>query len=248
MKKTGRKMRRGIEGAWTLVVVAVFLGALPVVSIAGAVEVPTSDEVALNLTSGIETSLTDQNVVDFLSDLDGVYVKLNSSNMWPGKGKINWLAANKSLIVFIDVKTLAIEYIIENKMGNETELSLMPIPLPEPELEPEPTPTITEKSWHLVTTFDSGGDWLTPPFPIKGNMWRIHYVVHPEKGRDVDSDFHIDVYNPGYFGHGSSHYGSWYCTGGSCRDTLYVYKGYKDFVIEVKSHHNYWEVEVEDYY
>ena len=136
---------------------------------------------------------------------------------------VQWSSSNRSLNVYVNVATGNIVGIDER-----TDISHTP-------------ETMT---WHFVNTFVGSEDKTIRPFTIKGDEWRINYIVEPTIFED-DPHFRAYVYPKG---EKQSHVISWDCDGMSCDETKYIDEGNGDYYIEVISDVDNWKLVVEDYY
>ena len=86
----------------------------------------------------------------------------------------------------------------------------------------------------------------TPSFTIKGDRWRINYIVNPLEGLTDDSTFKAYVYPD--INETAFNIGSLWCMLKQCAGTKETSKGNADYYIDVKAAYNRWELEVEDFY
>jgi hypothetical protein len=187
------------------------------------VEAPTLDEVTLNLTSGIKASLDNQEVVDFLADLDTVTIKRKV-------GEIEWVTGEKILVVYIDAKTLTVNYVFEKEIKDQIcEVS-------------------AGKTWHYVATFHGcSRDCILPPFAIKGDRWQLYYMINANDVKAEDSVFVARVYPESIKGPGK-YISIWQAPYYTCYGYDPVYSGEGNFYIKIVSRYNNWAIVVKDYY
>jgi len=101
-----------------------------------------------------------------------------------------------------------------------------------------------QKTWHSVNTFTGTEGRTTPSFAIKGDEWRVKWLV---KISSTFSLFYVHVYREGQTSELVDEW-SWdeeY----SHRDTRYIHAGNGSYYFRVLAMDiDEWELEVEDYY
>ena len=111
-------------------------------------------------------------------------------------------------------------------------------------LYPSPTPMSEQKTWHSVNTFTGTEGRTTPSFAIKGDEWRVKWLV---KISSTFSLFYVHVYREGQTSELVDEW-SWneeY----SHRDTRYIHAGNGSYYFRVLAMDiDEWELEVEDHY
>ena len=173
----------------------------------------------------IDTSLGNATVTDFLNATNMTYVQVCNFKGYKGENTwmVQWSSSNRSLNVYVNVATGNIVGIDER-----TDIS-----------QPRET-----KTWHFVETIEGSGDETTRPFTIKGDEWRINYIVNPPVWV-TDSHFRASVYPKDQTWDPVI---QWNCDGESCDDTEYIDEGNGDYYIKVISDVDNWKLVVEDYY
>lgn len=112
-------------------------------------------------------------------------------------------------------------------------------------LYPSPTPMSGQKTWHSVNTFTGTKGRTTPSFAIKGDEWRVKWLV---KISSTFSLFYVHVYRRE--GQTSELVDEWsWDEEDSHRDTRYIHAGNGSYYFRVLAIDiDEWELEVEDHY
>ena len=111
-------------------------------------------------------------------------------------------------------------------------------------LYPSPTPMSEQKTWHSVNTFTGTEGRTTPSFAIKGDEWRVKWLV---KISSTFSLFYVHVYREGQTSELVDEW-SW-DEEDSHRDTRYIHAGNGSYYFRVIAMDiDEWELEVEDHY
>ncbi len=109
-------------------------------------------------------------------------------------------------------------------------------------LYPSPTPTPGQKTWHSVNTFTGTEGRTTPSFAIKGDEWRVKWLV---KISSTFSLFYVHVYREAQTSELVDEW-SW-DEEDSHRDTRYIHAGNGSYYFRVLAMDiDEWELEVED--
>lgn len=109
-------------------------------------------------------------------------------------------------------------------------------------LYPSPTPTPGQKTWHSVNTFTGTEGRTTPSFAIKGDEWRVKWLV---KISSTFSFFYVHVHREGQTSELVDEW-SWN-EEDSHRDTRYIHAGNGSYYFRVLAMDiDEWELEVED--
>ncbi|RCV65421.1 CASH domain-containing protein [Methanophagales archaeon] len=109
---------------------------------------------------------------------------------------------------------------------------------------PSPTQTQEQKTWHYVSTFTGTKGRTTEPFAIKGDVWRVKWLV---KISSTFSFFYVHVFSERQARDVVAEW-SW-SEENSHRDTKYIHEGNGSYYFSVSAMDiDEWELEVEDYY